>query len=406
MMGSLDRVRDIHVDSGDVGLLEALGAIGWSADASGRLLSMSERGVAAFGYDDATFRQADFFAKVVPREDVTALASAIACAARGERTTCEHRMRTADGRIVWYRTAIAREGARRAPRGGVRSIVLRGAMLDISADKQVHELFLLSEELRKAQAEHVKRERLAALGELAAVVAHEVRNPLGTIANCIASLRKLVRLEGNAVILFDILREETGRLNRIVADLLDFARPLHVLAEPTTLRVAVEEAIESVRRAKPAARVAATLALPDELPPVMVDPRLLHVALSNVFDNAVQAMGASGTLDVRACDAGAAHVPGASGDAQSADLAEQERDSGFVTLELGDDGPGIPPELAEKVFEPFFTTRASGTGIGLAVVKRIVEAHGGTVELVRDRPRGACFRIRLPRAAENVAHEA
>ncbi len=226
-------------------------------------------------------------------------------------------------------------------------------------------------DLARAQAQLVQRERLAALGELSAVVAHEVRNPLGVIFNSLGSLKRLLRPEGDARMLLDIVGEEADRLNRIVGDLLDFARPSTPALRPEALDRVLEEAVAAA--VAEIRDIAVERDIEADLPPVAMDARLIRQAVLNVAVNAAQAMPRGGTLTVRA-----------------------RRDGGWVRVEIRDSGPGIPDEIRHRVFEPFFTTKASGTGLGLAVVKRIVEGHGGEVAMASEPGAGAAFTIRIP----------
>ncbi|ABS28329.1 GAF domain-containing protein [Anaeromyxobacter sp. Fw109-5] len=227
-------------------------------------------------------------------------------------------------------------------------------------------------ELGRAQRQLIQQERLAALGELSAVVAHEVRNPLGVIFNSLGSLRRLLRPAGDAKLLLDIVGEEADRLNRIVGDLLDFARPSDPQLRPERLERVVEEAIHTALAQNPQG-VEVSRDVDPELPAVPIDARLVRQAVINVAVNAIQAMPRGGRLTVRV-----------------------RREDGTAALDVEDTGPGIPDEVKHRIFEPFFTTKASGTGLGLAVVKRIVDGHGGEL-VVHSRPgAGTLFRIRLP----------
>jgi PAS domain S-box-containing protein len=225
------------------------------------------------------------------------------------------------------------------------------------------------DELAATRAEMVKRERLAGLGELAAIVAHEVRNPLGVIYNATNSLKRLTSGEGDAATLIDIVREECERLNQIVGDLLDFARPNKLSLNPEEIGRILGEVVEAIG-ATPNMRFEVTI--DDDLPLLAVDRRLMRQALLNVALNAVQAMPRGGTLHMRAY-----------------------HDDGAVAVEVSDEGPGIPDADLPRIFEPFYTTKATGAGLGLAVVKRIVEDHGGQVS-VSSSPSGTTFRFRLP----------
>ena len=234
-------------------------------------------------------------------------------------------------------------------------------------------------ELARTQAELIDRERLAALGELSASIAHEVRNPLGVIFNSIGSLRRLLKPQGDVGLLLDIVGEEADRLNRMVGDLLDYSKPLRPALQPLLLRKLLEDALESARLQHGAGDSVQSLVLIDpEVATVRADPRLLRQALLNLFLNAFQAMPRGGRLDVRV----------------------SRTESGGRTLaqvSILDSGPGIPPEARAKIFQPFFTTKPTGTGLGLAVVKRIVEGHGGTIAVGRGLATpGAEFLLFLP----------
>jgi signal transduction histidine kinase len=233
-------------------------------------------------------------------------------------------------------------------------------------------------DLKRAQRNLINSERMAALGELSASIAHEVRNPLGVIFNSVGSLLRILKPKGDAALLIGIIGEEADRLNRMVGDLLDYARPAQPAVQPVPLRALFEEAIAAARQqAGPGSeRVTATVEVDAEADTAGADSRLLRQALVNLFLNSLQAMPREGRLEVRA----------------SRGLMEGKP---CVEIVVRDSGPGIHPDLVPKVFQPFFTTKATGTGLGLAVVRRIVEAHGGTIELAQAIP-SASFRIRLP----------
>jgi signal transduction histidine kinase len=252
----------------------------------------------------------------------------------------------------------------------------------------VDQLSVSLEELKKAQEALVKRERLAALGELASVIAHEVRNPLGAIFNSLGALRKMVTLQGEAALLFEILQEEATRLNRIVVDLLDWVRPLQPMLHPQSLAPVVEGALRAAERGIQPGNTKAdvTLKVAPNMPLTMIDDQLFHLALVNVLSNSLQAMPRGGKLTVEVGTV----IRG---------------DQTWAAISVTDTGTGISPEVVSRIFEPFFTTRASGTGLGLALVKRIVESHGGVVEVESQPDRGATFTIRLRFAPEGTGPE-
>jgi signal transduction histidine kinase len=237
------------------------------------------------------------------------------------------------------------------------------------------------EALRQAQADVVSNERLAALGELSAVIAHEVRNPLAVIFNSLGTLRKLPAPSGDAKILLDIVGEEADRLNRIVRDLLDFVRPYTCHPREAILADLVHSAVAGARRSISAAAVTIDTDLVPPSSEVIVDPTMVQQALINLIVNAIQATPAGGTVRVRT-----SFVDGAS--------AEEGRRE--IRFEVSDEGAGIDPADAARIFQPFFTTKPTGTGLGLAVVRRIADAVGGRVDVRRRAPCGSVFTFTVP----------
>ncbi|WP_343213377.1 ATP-binding protein [Archangium violaceum] len=244
---------------------------------------------------------------------------------------------------------------------------------------RAEELARLHTELKHAQQQLVEHERLAALGALSAVVAHEVRNPLGAIFNALATLRRFVGPSAPADTLVGILEEEANRLNRLVDDLLDFARPTSPLPQPVPLAHLLEEAVRTATSGQ--SRVRVEWALAPDVPPVPVDERMMRQAFLNLALNAVQAMPQGGTLRV-AARRGTEH-PGA-------------------VVEFTDTGPGIPQQLRERLFEPFFTTKATGTGLGLAIVKRTLDAHRGQIRIESPPSGGTTVVLMLPLTQEST----
>ncbi|WP_395853861.1 ATP-binding protein [Cystobacter fuscus] len=242
---------------------------------------------------------------------------------------------------------------------------------------RAEELARLHEELQRTQRQLVERERLAALGELSAVLAHEVRNPLGAIFNALAALRRYQEPDSPGHLLVGIVSEEAHRLNRLVDDLLDFARPAQPQPQPIPLAHLLEEAVNAASPAQ--AHVQVEWALAPDVPPIPVDERMMRQAFLNLALNAVQAMPQGGTL--RVCARRRAEGPGA-------------------IVEFTDTGPGIPPHLRARLFEPFFTTKATGTGLGLAIVRRNLDAHGGQIAIDFPATGGTTFRLELPAAPE------
>jgi signal transduction histidine kinase len=236
------------------------------------------------------------------------------------------------------------------------------------------------EDLRAAQEELVKKEQLAVVGELAAVIAHEVRNPLAIIANAGAGLRKQAISRQDHETLLAILDEETSRLNRLVTDLLRYARPVNVQRSDFSLVDVLDRAITLVVRDRKEIR--ADFRVEGHEGRIVGDPNLLRQVFDNLVVNAVQAMTAEGTLTVRVR---AASVDGIRG----------------VAVDIIDTGEGMDTQIRTRARDPFFTTRPSGTGLGLAIVDRIVDAHGGQLAIESRAGEGTTVTVFLPDRPSN-----
>ncbi|MET0404788.1 MAG: ATP-binding protein [Cystobacter sp.] len=227
-------------------------------------------------------------------------------------------------------------------------------------------------ELTRLQSELVAQERLTVLGEAAGVVAHEVRNPLGSILNAVAVLKrdKLGPMSKSAV---QMLEEEATRLDAMVRDLLDVVRPMEPRPRMLHPGAFARHSLEVLRQRRQLGTLQVVLHEEPDLPLFQGDELLLQLALENLLRNAVQASPPEGRATVSV-----------------------SREPEGVLLTVEDEGPGISPMDLPRVFEPFFTTRATGTGLGLAVVRRVVVAHKGTVSAGARPGGGARFELRLP----------
>ena len=254
---------------------------------------------------------------------------------------------------------------------------------------------------KRIQALHIRAERLQAVAELSASLAHEIRNPLASIRSATEQLarRRARSLEPTADdddedILHDLVVREADRLNRLLADFLDFARTRVTRVSRLDLG-AIANAAAMIATAHPDRRagVQVQVRVASDLPPVEGDEDLLHRAVFNLVLNAVQAVGPEGHVFI---DVDRYRPTGEHG-AVSALLTGE-----LLTVSVTDDGPGVPPELKDRLFEPFVTGKAGGTGLGLPVVHRAVEAHRGVV-LVDSLARGTRFTMLLPIASGNAS---
>jgi signal transduction histidine kinase len=243
---------------------------------------------------------------------------------------------------------------------------------------RARELAQSYEELRAAQDELVRKEQLAAVGELSAVVAHEVRNPLAIISNAVATLRRSGIGDEDRATLLGILDEESSRLNRLVGDLLRYARPINLERQPVSLRELVERGLALVESR---ADLGVELLEAEPVEKVLGDPNLLRQVLENLITNAVQAMSSGGVLTVTLINTDLDGVKG-------------------VEAQIQDTGEGMDTEVRSRALDPFFTTRPSGTGLGLAIVARIVDAHGGALRIKSKAGSGTVMHVFLPVSAE------
>jgi signal transduction histidine kinase len=225
-----------------------------------------------------------------------------------------------------------------------------------------------------------ERDRLAALGEMSAGLAHEIRNPLGAIK---ASAQYLAeepdpRAAGEFI---DIIVEEVDRLDRVVSSFLDYARPASSNPTPIDVNVAVGRTAQLLLPECEAAGVGCSVDLDERISPVRIDAERLRQVLINLVQNAVQAMDGSGRvgIETRALPANRTH--GAS-----------------VEIRVSDTGPGVPQRVLRHLFVPFVTTKDRGVGLGLAVCQRLVAAAGGTIEVKSPAGAGTTFIVRLPAA--------
>jgi signal transduction histidine kinase len=237
--------------------------------------------------------------------------------------------------------------------------------------------------LKLAQDEARRAERLAALGQLSAGLAHEIRNPLGVIKGSSEILaQKLGTADPLAKELAGYIYTEVNRVSALVSRFLDFARPSQLDLSSTDVIRVVERCLKTISSQEACVKAKIQRDFAPGLPHVMMDQDLCDQVFTNLLMNACEAMGEQGGnvwVRIRA-------------------TSEKDGEAGVV-VEIEDSGPGVPPELKEQIFNPFVTTKKSGVGLGLAIVSKIVDAHGGSVKLMSEPGHGACFRVTFPAAA-------
>ena len=224
-------------------------------------------------------------------------------------------------------------------------------------------------EVKRLQEQMELRERLIALGEMSAGIAHELRNPMAVISGYLNLLAKKIDTAGQAIIR-DITGEING-MNRIIGDLLTFARPASLNRVKVNIREMIEACVVNVLQATASDPRVKTVLLVDDIT-VSVDEVLMRQAFTNLFQNAVEAMPEAGTLTIKAL---------------------MDRDLKIV---ISDTGMGIPSGQIKKIFLPFFTTKDRGVGLGLALVHKIILSHGGRIEAESREGQGTKFTVTLP----------
>ncbi|UCD63180.1 MAG: GAF domain-containing protein [Candidatus Zixiibacteriota bacterium] len=231
-----------------------------------------------------------------------------------------------------------------------------------------------SRQLREAQEQLVHSERLAALGEMSAKVAHEINNPLGIIKNYLLLVRKAVRGKEQGLEHVNVLSQEIERIARIVKELLDFHRPRGLEFQKVNAAMVLSDVLLLMERQMESKKIDLVKRFDPGVPQIEASPESLKQVFLNIIINACDVMGEGGRLEV--------------------DLT---REDDQVSIKFQDSGAGIPPEVVPRIFEPFFTTKqpGKGTGLGLSVCYGIIKQHGGSITY-RNTDQGGCFEIRLP----------
>jgi signal transduction histidine kinase len=229
-------------------------------------------------------------------------------------------------------------------------------------------------DLSKTEAQLIRSEKLAALGQLAAGIAHEIRNPLTSINILIHSLASNLPSETSQKEDLKVIEEEIHRINEIVDQFLRFAKPTPPLFQKVEVASIFEETLQLLRPQIEKQRIVVQKEF-QTLPPIMMDREQIKQVILNLLLNAVQAMIKGGHLALKG------HIP---------------TDERWVKLLIQDSGVGIPPEDMNKLFDPFFSTKEGGIGLGLSIAHRIIDQHQGKIEVESAPGMGTLFTIWLP----------
>ena len=232
------------------------------------------------------------------------------------------------------------------------------------------------------------RDRLAAVGEMAAVMAHEIKNPLAAIEVVAGLLRRKAPQNEDVQSLVKDIIGEAKMANAIVQEVLAFVRPVRLQVDHTSLAEALASAVVLADGKATRGSILVETALPDHLPLLGADQYQLTQVFANLVINAYEALEGRGRIVISAALANTA--------AEGALLPDGHQAVATVVVDVADDGPGMKPDVAEKIFNPFFTTKAQGSGLGLAIVRKIVDAHEGRIDMTTADGRGTRFRVTLP----------
>ncbi|MFI2873722.1 two-component system sensor histidine kinase ZraS [Klebsiella aerogenes] len=236
------------------------------------------------------------------------------------------------------------------------------------------------QQLQEAMA---RKEKLMALGHLAAGVAHEIRNPLSSIKGLAKYFAERTPPGGEAQELALVMAKEADRLNRVVSELLELVRPAHLNYQPVDINALIHHSLQLVSQDAQSRGIELQFTPRPELTSIKADPDRLNQVLLNLYLNAMQAIGRDGVIHV------------------SASEADRQR----VKIVVKDSGKGMSDEELQAIFTPYFTTKADGTGLGLAVVQNIIEQHGGTIRAESQPGAGAIFTLWLPVDAQRREDE-
>ncbi|WP_154022679.1 two-component system sensor histidine kinase ZraS [Klebsiella oxytoca] len=227
---------------------------------------------------------------------------------------------------------------------------------------------------KQLQEATARKEKLLALGHLAAGVAHEIRNPLSSIKGLARYFAERTPADGEAHQLALVMAREADRLNRVVSELLELVRPAHLKYQSVDLNEVITHSLQLVSQDAASRAISLKFIAQPALCRIQADPDRLKQVLLNLYLNAIHAIGRDGVITV----------------------AVRECGDGRVKVSVADSGKGMTAEQLQAIFTPYFTTKADGTGLGLAVVQNIVEQHGGTIYAESTPGKGALFTLYLP----------
>jgi signal transduction histidine kinase len=241
------------------------------------------------------------------------------------------------------------------------------------------------------------KDRLAALGQMAAGLAHEIRNPLAAIELTTSLVKRKLSGQSPQVSQLESVHSEVRKLNKIVSDCLEFVRPIKVSTEKIEVIALLEESIESALSAAQKDKIQVEKEF-TPVPPVQLDRHQMKQVFVNIMVNAMQALGDTGTIQIACGPSSQFQKVGtySNGGISGKNISLQVNLAPYVWIKISDNGKGIPEEILGKIFYPFFTTKEKGSGIGLAIAQKIVDMHRGSIDVESEVGKGTTFTIKLP----------
>ena len=337
--------------------------------------------LAVTGFSPEEFeRDTMLWHKIIFPDDRDSVVNMVLSAVKGDAAfEIEHRLVRKDGKIRWIRN-------KHVPRrdGSGRIVAYDGLMSDITDRKRSEE------DLKAAQSQLMQAEKLHSIGQLAAGVAHEVKNPLQVLLVGLQYFGdSLLTTNEEARSVLTDMREAVQRANAVVQDLLDFASPRELGMQPRQINALLEKAIRFVRHDTTKAGVKVVTNFAAGMPDASVDPTKIEQVFINLITNACHAMPAGGTLTVTTRER--VMTPSESPQHDTGDRSGIRFRSGepVLAIEIRDTGTGVPPEKLSRIFEPFYTTKSTGkgTGLGLSVTQKIIDLHRGKIS-IENHPEG------------------
>jgi signal transduction histidine kinase len=260
--------------------------------------------------------------------------------------------------------------------GPIKITSTRGlADLDASLQELAHQVTTVVARLQKAEKENIRKQQMAAMGQLAAGLAHELRNPLTALQTLIQAAQTQYPQTNLDARDLQVMDEELNRLNSTLQNFLDFARPPRLKTGKLDLNEIAKKVHQLLSARAQQLSIQLVFHLSDQPTEVQGDPEQLQQVLLNLVINAFESIGTQGMIDVE---------------------ISNKPDSSLAMIRVCDTGQGIAPEMKERLFEPYVSTKSTGTGLGLAISRRIVEEHGGTITGENQATQGACFTVTLP----------